>query len=156
MLGAAFFEIYRQGMSTERLVFYVTVAFVFILLFSNLLASWVWVLPMCLLYATIKEKPDLGAYMLVFGTTTAFLEVSNTSGSAYLLLGNVGFSILPAIEAINNRVRLFSVMVACLAIILLFMLRYGSGSASVTMLRTSALAFLLYLLLYFWLGVYLS
>ena len=156
ILGAAFFEIYRQGMSTERLVFYVTVAFVFILLFSNLLASWVWVLPMCLLYATIKEKPDLGAYMLVFGTTTAFLEVSNTSGSAYLLLGNVGFSILPAIEAINNRVRLFSVMVACLAIILLFMLRYGSGSASVTMLRTSALAFLLYLLLYFWLGVYLS
>jgi hypothetical protein len=91
ILGAAFFEIYRQGMSTERLVFYVTVSSVFILLFSNLLASWVWLLPICLLYATIKEKPDLGAYMLVFGTTTAFLEVSNTSGSAYFLLGNVVF-----------------------------------------------------------------
>jgi hypothetical protein len=143
-------------MNIERLVFYLTISFVFILLFSNLLASWVWLLPMCLLYAMIKEKPGLGAYMLVFGTITAFLEVSNTSGSAYLLLGNVGFPILPLIEAINNRVQLFSVMVACLAIILLFMLRYGSGSASETMLRTSALSFSLYLLLYFWLGVYPS
>jgi hypothetical protein len=156
ILGAAFFETYRQRMSTERLVFYLTVSFVFVLLFSNLLASWVWLLPMSLLYATIKEKHDLGAYMLVFGTATAFLEVSNTSGSAYLLLGNVGFPILPAIEAINNRVQLFSVMVAFLAIILLFMLRYGSGSGRATMLRTSVLAFSLYLLLYFWLGVYPS
>jgi hypothetical protein len=102
----------------------------------------------------MKGKNDLGAFMLVFGTAVAFLIVSNTTGSAYLLLGNVGVPILPAIEAIPNRLQIFTVMVTSLAIILMFLLRFGSGSATQTMLRTSALALSIYVLLYFWLGVY--
>jgi hypothetical protein len=104
----------------------------------------------------MKGKNDLGAYMLVFGTTVAFLIISNTTGSAYLLLGNVGFPVLPAIEAIHNRLQIFTVMVTSLSIILLLLLKYGSGNATQTMLRTSALALSIYVLLYFWLGVYPS
>ena len=156
VLGGALVETYRQTLSAERLVFYIALSFVFLLLFANLLASWIWLLPVCLLYALMKGKDDLGAFMLVFGTAVAFLIVSNTTGSAYLLLGNVGFPVLPAIEAVRNRLQIFTIMVTSLSIILLLLLRFGSGSATQTMLRTSALALCLYVLLYFWLGVYSS
>jgi len=154
VLGAASLDIYRQKMTAERLVFFIALSSVFVLLFSNLLASWVWLLPMCALYAIMKDKNDLGAFMLVFGTAVAFLEVSNLFGSAYLILGNVGYPILPAIEATRGRVQIFSAMVTALAIILLFLLKYGSNRASWTLLRTSGITLSLYLLLYFWLAVY--
>jgi len=154
VLGAASVDIYRQRMSVERLVLYMVLSSATLLLFSNLLASWLWLLPVCLLYATMKEKNDLGVFMLVFGTSVAFLEVSNLFGSAYLLLGAVGYPVLPAIETVTNRVEIFTVMVTSLTIILLFLLKYGSGNATQTMLRTSAIAFSTYLLLFFWLGVY--
>ena len=156
VLGGALLETYRQTMSVERLVFYTALSFVFLLLFANLLASWVWLLPVCLLYALMKGKNDLGAFMLVFGTTVAFLIVSNTTGSAYLLLGNVGAPVLPAIEAIQNRLQIFTIMVTSLSIILLLLLKYGSGNATQTMLRTSAMTLSIYALLYFWLGLYPS
>jgi hypothetical protein len=154
VLCAASFDIYRQKMTAERLVFFITLSSVFVLLFSNLLASWVWLLPVCALYAIVKDKKDLGAFMLVFGTAVAFLEVSNLFGSAYLILGNVGYPILPAIEATRGRVQIFSAMVTALAVILLFFLKYGSNRASWTLLRTSGITLSLYLLLYFWLAVY--
>ena len=156
VLGGALVETYRQTLTVERLVFYIALSFVSLLLFANLLASWIWLLPVCLLYALMKGKDDLGAFMLVFGTAVAFLIVSNTTGSAYLLLGNVGFPVLPAIEAVRNRLQIFTIMVTSLSIILLLLLRFGSGSATQTMLRTSALTLSLYVLLYFWLGVYSS
>jgi len=154
LLGAASLDIYHQKMTAERLVFYTALSSVFLLLFSNLLASWVWLLPVCLLYAMMKDKNGLGGFILVFGTTVAFLEVSNLFGSAYLLLGSVGYPILPPIEAIRNRVQIFSAMVTALAFILLFLLMYGSGRSSRTMLRTSGIILSLYLMLYFWLAVY--
>jgi len=92
--------------------------------------------------------------MLVFGTSVTFLLVSNTTGSAYLILGNVGVAILPAVEGIRNQLKMFTVMLTTLAAILLFYLMYGGGGAHQTMLRTSAMTLSLYLLLYFWLAVY--
>jgi len=154
VLGTASRDIYRQKMTAERLVFYTALSSVLLLLFSNILASWVWLLPVCALYAIMKDKNDLGAFILVFGTAVAFLEVSNLFGSAYLILGNAGYPILPAIEATRDRVQIFSAMVTALAIILLFFLKYGSNRASWTLLRTSGITLSLYLLLYFWLAVY--
>ncbi len=154
VLAGALLDTYRDKMSVERFVLYLALSSVFFLLFSSLLASWLWVLPVCLLYTIMKEKNDLGAFTLVFGTTVAFLEVSNIFGSAYLLLGDVGLAIQPAIEAVRNRVQIFTIMVTTLAIILLFFLRYGSGHFIQTMLRTTGITLSLYLLLYFWLGAY--
>jgi hypothetical protein len=156
VVGVALFDIFRHKMSDERLVLYVTVSAVIFLMFSSLLAAWLWLLPICLLYAIMKDKNDLGAFMLVFGTGVAFLQVSNLFGSAYLTLGSVGYPIQPIIESVTNRVQIFSVMVTALAVLLLFFLKYGSGRASQTLLRTSGITLSLYLMLYFWLGVYSS
>jgi len=153
ILGAALLETYRQRMSVDRLVFYLALSSVFFLLFSNLIAFWFWILPVCLLYAIMREKQDLGAFMLVFGTSVAFLEVAYAFGSSYLIRGTFG-AIVPGIEAINNTLKIMSIMATSLAIILLFFLKYGSGQANQTILRTSGIAISIYLLLYFWLGVH--
>jgi hypothetical protein len=154
ILGAAILDTYRQKMTVERSVFYTALSFIFLLLFSNLLASWLWSLSICLVYAVMKEKGDLGAFMLVFGTTVAFLEVTLTFGSTYLLLGSAGPPIQSAIEGVRNALQIFTIMMTALALILLFYLRSGTGYAIQTMLRTSAITFSLYLLLFFWFGVY--
>jgi len=153
ILGAAIFDTYRQRMNVERTVFYMALSSVFFLLFSNLIAFWFWLLPICLLYAIIKEKNDLGAFMLVFGTSVAFLEVAYAFGSNYLIFGSFG-AIVPGIEGIKNALRITSIMVTSLAIILLFFLKYGSGQANETILRTAGISLSIYLVLYFWLGVY--
>jgi hypothetical protein len=153
ILGAAILDIYRQEMRIERLVLYTTLSSIFLVLFSNLIAFWFWILPVSLLYTIMKEKNDLGAFMLVFGTSIAFLEVAYAFGPGYLILGNFG-SIVPAIEGVKNALKILSVMVTSLVIILLFLLKYGSRQANQTMLRTSAIALSIYLLLYFWFGVY--
>ena len=91
--------------------------------------------------------------MLVFGTSVAFLEVAYAVGFSYVILGTFGV-IVPAIEGVQNSRKILSLMVASLSMVTLFLLRYGNGQAKQTLARTSALSFSLYLLLYFWLGVY--
>jgi hypothetical protein len=153
ILGAAILDIYRQRMGIERLVLYTALSSIFFVLFSNLIAFWFWLLPVSLLYAIMKEKNDLGAFMLVFGTGITFVEVTYAFSPAYLILGSFG-AVVPAIEGVQNALKIVSVMVTSLAIILLLLLKYGSGQANQTMLRTSAITLCIYLLLYFWFGVY--
>ena len=119
VLGAAILDTYRQRMNIERMVFYTALSSVFLLLFSNLIAFWFWLLPICLLYAIVKEKKDLGAFMLVFGTSVTFLEVTYAFSSNYLIFGNFG-AILPGIEGVKNALKITSIMASSLAIILLF------------------------------------
>jgi len=156
VLGAALVEMYRHRLNVENLVFFIALSSGFSLLFSNLLTSWVWLLPVCLLFATMKGKNDLGAFVLVFGTSMAFLEISYGFGSTYLILGNAGYPIQPpAFETISNGSRIFSIMATVLAVLLLLYLRYGSGQPARTLIRTSGVVLSTYLLLYFWLGVHL-
>jgi len=156
IVAMASIDTYRNKMNTEKLVFYLCLSVVALLLFTSLLASWVWLVAICLLYAGMKGKSDLGAFMLIFGTAVTFVEVSNTTGSAYLILGNLGYPILPFVEAIRNRLEIFTVMVTALTALVLFYLKYGSSDPRQTIVRTSAITLSLYLLLYFWLGVYPS
>jgi hypothetical protein len=154
ILSVAALDVYRQRMNVEKLVLYMCLSSASLLLFSNLLASWVWLLPICLLYAMMKGKNDLAAFTLVFGTGVAFVEVSNTTGSSYLILGSVGYPILPVIEGIRNQLQIFTIFVTALTVLLLFYLKYGNGEAKQTIVRTSAITLSVYLLLYFWLAVY--
>jgi len=156
IVAMASIDTYRNKMNTEKLVFYLCLSVVALLLFTSLLASWVWLVAICLLYAGMKGKSDLGAFMLILGTAVTFVEVSNTTGSAYLILGNLGYPILPFVEAIRNRLEIFTVMVTALTALVLFYLKYGSSDPRQTIVRTSAITLSLYLLLYFWLGVYPS
>jgi len=91
--------------------------------------------------------------MLVFGTTIAFLEVSYAFGSNYLIFGQFG-AIVPGIEGLINGRKILSIMATSFSVMLLFFLKYGSGQAKETLLRTAGIAVLMYLLLYFWLGVF--
>ena len=153
VLGVAIFDTFRQRMNIERLVFYVALSSICIVLFSNLVAFWFWLLPVCLLYAIIMEKNDLGAFMLVFGTSIAFLEVTYAFGSSYLILGTFSV-VVPGLEGIQNSLKILSIMVTLLTVLLSFLLKHGRGQASHTLLRTSGLSVALYVLLYFWLVVY--
>jgi len=153
VFGWAIFDTYRRRMDTERIVFYGVVTSVLFLVFTNLIALWFWVLPIALLYAIMKQKNDLGAFMLVFGTTIAFLEVSYAFGSNYLIFGQFG-AIVPGIEGLINGRKILSIMATSFSVMLLFFLKYGSGQAKETLLRTAGVAVLMYLLLYFWLGVF--
>ena len=156
VIGAAFVEIYRHRLNAENLVFFIALSSGFSLLFSNLLASWVWLLPVCLLYATMKGKNDLGAFVLVFGTGMAFFEISYGFGSTYLILGNAGYPIQPPVfETISNGSKIFSIMATVQGVLLLLYLRFGSGQPAKTLIRTSGIVLSVYLLLYFWLGVHL-
>jgi len=156
IVAMASIDTYRKKMNAEMLVFYLCLSAAALLLFTSLLASWIWLVALCLLYAGMKGKSDLGAFMLIFGTAVTFVEVSNTTGSAYLILGNLGYPILPFVEAIRNRLEIFTVMVTALTALVLFYLKYGSLDPRQTIVRTSAITLSLYLLLYFWLGVYPS
>jgi len=70
-------------------------------------------------------------------------------------LGIVGYPILPSIEAVRNGIQIFAIMVAILAGLFLLYLRAPiSTSPQGTLIRMSALSIGLYLLLYFWIGVY--
>ena len=153
VLGSAIFDTYRKRMNVERVVFYTAVSSVLVFLFSNLIAFWFWLLPISLLYAIMKEKNDLGAFMLVFGTSIAFLEVFYAFSSNYLIFGNFG-ALVPHVEGIKNALKITSIMATSLAIVLLFLLKYGSGQANGTILRTAGVSLSIYLLLYFWLAVY--
>jgi hypothetical protein len=70
-----------------------------------------------------------------------------------LIFGNFG-AILASIEGVKNALKITSIMATSLAIILMFFLKYGSGRANETLLRTTGISLAIYLLLYFWLGVY--
>ena len=153
VFGWAIFDTYRRRMDTERIVFYGVVSSVLFLVFTNLIVLWFWILPIALLYAIMKQKNDLGAFMLVFGTTIAFLEVSYAFGSNYLIFGQFG-AIVPGIEGLINGRKILSIMATSFSVMLLFFLKYGSGQAKETLLRTAGIAVLMYLLLYFWLGVF--
>ncbi len=111
VLGAAIVDTIRQRLSVDRMVFYLALSCVFIVLFSNLIAFWFWLLPICLLYAVMKEKNDLGAFTLVFGTSIAFLEVAYAFGSDYLIFGNFA-PIVVGIEGIRNSLKILSIL-AC-------------------------------------------
>jgi len=153
VFGWAIFDTYRRRMDVERIVFYGVVSSVLFLVFTNLIVLWFWILPIALLYAIMTQKNDLGAFMLVFGTTIAFLEVSYAFGSNYLIFGQFG-AIVPGIEGLINGRKILSIMATSLSVMLLFFLKYGSGQAKETLLRTTGISVLMYLLLYFWLGVY--
>ena len=153
LLGFAFFDVCRGKMEAKRVIFYVALSSVSLLLFSNLIAFWFWLLPVGLLYAVVTEKNDLGAFMLVFGTGITFLEATYAFSSNYLIFGNFG-PLVGGIEGIRNALKITSIMATFLAITFLMLLRYGSGRAQDTIIRTAAMSLSLYLLLYFWLGLY--
>jgi len=148
-------DVYRNRIDPQRILFYTAILSVAFLLLTAPLSGWLWILGIGLGYATVKNKDDLGAFMLVFGTAFAFLISSYhaPAGWAYYFFGeNLALPTLPTFEAITNRLLFFSVLSTALGLLFLIYLRYGRGRAGGTLLNSTALVLSLYLLLFFWLG----
>jgi len=155
IVAGAIIQTIKHKFGTNSIILFSILSAVSFLLFSRVLASWVWLLPLGIAYAILTNRDSLAAFTLVLGTSIAFVMMSYVFGSAYLLLGIVGYPILPSIEAVRNGIQIFAIMVAILAGLFLLYLRAPiSTSPQGTLIRMSALSIGLYLLLYFWIGVY--
>ena len=154
---AVLYTNYLHRFNLNSVLLYSGLAVVSFLLFSGPVASWVWLLPLGLLYAVFKEKDSLAAMTLPFGTAIAFTIVSYLTGSAYFLLGTIGYPILPAIEGVRHGLEIFTITATFAALLFLYyLLRPNQASVGRTLLASSALILTVYLLAYFWVGVYVA
>jgi len=154
---AVLYTNYLHRFNLNSILLYSGLAVVSFLLFSGTVASWVWLLPLGLLYAIFKEKDSLAAMTLPFGTAIAFTIVSYLTGSAYFLLGTIGYPIIPAIEGVRNGLEIFAVTATFGATLFLYyFLRPNHATVGRTLLASSALILTVYLLAYFWMGVYVA
>lgn len=148
---------FRGRLHVDSLLLYTILSYVAFLLLLDLPNRWYWVLPLGIVYAILKGKDSLAAYMLVFGTAASFFIVSNATGSAYYLVGQVGDPALmqPLIEGIRNGLTVFVVMVTTLTgLFLAYLCRRSDGDAGGTLARSSLIVFGVYLMAYFWVSVY--
>jgi len=90
-----------------------------------------------MVYAALKEKDGLGVFGLVFGTSTAFLMMSYTVGSRYLLTGDSGYPVVPLLESLGYGVQIFALSVTASTMILLLLMWRGRGRADRTLALTS-------------------
>jgi hypothetical protein len=119
LAGLAVVFIVRKKYDLQSLVTYTLVAFVGFMLFSAQQPQWwVFILPLGFIYALVSEKYSVGIYMLAFGTMVAFLTLSFTQGSGYMLFGSAKYNLFPALEDLKHGIDLFTVSTTVGALIL--------------------------------------
>ena len=111
LLGAlAAVFVVRRKYDFQSLISYTLVGFIVFLIFSAQQPQWwVFILPLGFVYALTSEKYSVGIYLLVFGAMTAFLILSFTQGSGYMLFGSAQYNLLPAVEDAKHGIDLFTV-----------------------------------------------
>ena len=108
--GLAVVFIARRKYDLKNLLTYTLVAFLGFMIFSAQQPQWwVFILPLGLVYALVSEKYSVGIYMLVFGAMTAFLILSFTQGSGYMLFGSSKYNVFPGLEDLKHGIDLFTV-----------------------------------------------
>jgi hypothetical protein len=142
----------RGKMTPASTVAFTALSCVALLLFSNILAGWIWLLILAMVYAALKEKDGLGVFGLVFGTSAAFLMMSYTVGSRYLLTGDSGYPVVPLLESLGYGVQIFALSVTASTMILLLLMWRGRGRADRTLALTSSFTIALNLALLVGLG----
>jgi len=112
--------VWRRNFGLQSLVTYTMIAFVFFMIFSAQQPQWwVFILPLGFVYALVSEKYSVGMYMLVFGAMVAFLTLSFTQGSGYMLFGSPKYDLLPSVENLKHGIDLFTVTTTVGALTLL-------------------------------------
>jgi hypothetical protein len=140
LAGLAVVFVIRKKYDLQSLVTYTLVAFVGFMLFSAQQPQWwVFILPLGFVYALVSEKYPVGIYMLVFGTMVAFLTLSFTQGSGYMLFGSAKYNVFPALEDVKNGIDLFTVSTALGAVTLVGYLLAGDRIAGTRPLLRSAI-----------------
>jgi hypothetical protein len=148
---------YTGRSNVNSLVLSAGISLISVLLFSGPLAAWLMLIPIAIVYSILRNKDSLASFTLVFGTALTFVMVSYTAGSAYFLLGNVGYAILPSLEAIRHGLQIFTVMATFLAVAFVYYFLFAKeGRVERTMIATSIIIVSAYVLTYYWLGVFSS
>ncbi len=155
ILGLSVFLDLRKGrLDSERIVLYTGLSAVVFLLLSNLVAEWLWLLPIGIVYSILRSNDRLGGFMLIFGTVLAFVEISYTAGSAYYLLGASSSTQLTVLEVVSHGTYIFAIMSTTLTGFFLAYAKLGRNLGAVNLRRSSLLLLTIFILVYFWVGVY--
>ncbi len=148
--GLAIVFIARRKFDLQSLISYTLVAFVFFMIFSAQQPQWwVFILPLGFVYALVSEKYSVGIYMLVFGAMVAFLTLSFTQGSGYMLFGSAKYNIFPALEDLKHGIDLFTVTTTVGALTLVGYVLAGDRIAGTRPLLRSSIILSCVLLLSF-------
>jgi hypothetical protein len=150
--GIAVFYAARGKLTPDVTLLITTLVSVTLLFFSNILAGWIWLLPLVISYGAMKGKEGLGVFSLVFGTSTAFMMNSFAIGSRYVLTGDPNFSIVPVVESLNHGLEIFVLSVTALTAVLFLLMWRGSGDAKKTLALTAGFTVVFDLLLMVGLG----
>jgi hypothetical protein len=142
----------KGKMTPATTILFTALASLVLVMFSSILAGWIWLLSLTLFYAALKGKDGLGVFSLIFGTSTAFLMMSYTVGSRYLLTGDSSYAVVPLVESLNHGVQIFATSVTLLTLIMLLLMWRGKGHANKTFVLTSGFTVGLNLILMFSLG----
>jgi len=146
-------DAYKHRLEGSSILLYTGLASLAFLVFSDLLAAWVWLLPLALFYCIVKEKNGLGSFTLIFGSSLAFLMMNYTvgGGPGYLITGQLGYTIFPRVEVLSNGLQLFTAMVTILSLLLIGLFATGRRDPTKTLVGSSILAVVTYGVLYAWL-----
>jgi len=153
LAGLAVVFVIRKKFDLQSIVTYTLVGFVGFMIFSAQQPQWwVFILPLGFVYALVSEKYAVGIYMLVFGAMIAFLTLSFTQGSGYMIFGSAKYNIFPALEDLKHGIDLFTVTTALGALTLVGYVLAGDRIAGTRpLLRSSIIlscAFLFSLLVF--------
>ncbi|MHB8567854.1 MAG: hypothetical protein ACYC7D_12890 [Nitrososphaerales archaeon] len=123
----------------ETVLIFTAGAFLAIILFGAQLVQW-WALlpPLGLLTALTTKKYALGIYTLTFGSIIAFVSLSYTQRSGYMILGNQSISLMPVVEQTRNNLLLYT-LTTTIASFLFVMYMVRKGSSGDHTLRNSSL-----------------
>ncbi len=152
LAGAVF--VARRKYEIQDMIAFTFVCFVIFLLFAGQEPQWwLFIVPLCIIYAIVSGKFALGPYMLVFGTLTAFLILSFTQGSGYMLFGSAKLDLLPAIENARHGIDIYTVTTTIGALVSVGCLLAGdritsriplARSGSLILFVTATLSFFLF------------
>lgn len=153
VLAGVSIETVKQTLQASSALLYTCILTVALLVLLSLPSQWVWLVPIALLYATVAKKDNIGAFVLPFGAASCYALVSLV-GSAYYLLGNNDQPIFSSVESVGNGLQVFTTMMTILGVLLLAYLKWSRNGPSETLIWSSLLVIGLYVMVYFWIGVY--
>ena len=153
IIGIVF--IARRQYDLKNIVTFTLFSFIVFLLFSAQQPQWwVFVLPLGLIYGIVSERQSIGPYILAFGTMVAFLTLSFTQGSGYMLFGNAKYDIIPSIENLKNGIDLFTVTTTVGALTIVGYLLLGERiTGTRPLLRSALILFGVLLISFVWFSV---
>jgi len=127
------------------------IAAILLNIFSQAEPQWLsWPIPLALMYAYSTTREGLAYYTYTFGTVAAFLAMTLTQGSGYLLFGLLSSFYLGALEGFNGFRAVYAITTLCLFVL---MAAYVIAKPVKFRLEVLGLILIVYAQAYFWFSI---